>query len=106
MVAFPNSTSWEYQHDPFVTMQFTNYKDKGVKEVYEGDVYIEHSLQNDTTEYVGTVVWDDELLAYVVEKYNGGFDYLCEFAVREPRAELAGNIYENNNLLQKTNEDN
>jgi len=88
-------------------MQYTGFKDKNSKEIYEGD-YVRFSIfdYNDLdTGYTGYVVWAGSRFMiwkhYDNEYYgsNGGFD-LDEVCGQDDEIEVIGNRYENPELLK------
>lgn len=70
----------------------------GIKDVWEGDILVEkHPYADD--EYVGTVVYDEEFAAFVIQKTNGGWEYLGSFLLEHKGFVVGGNIHENPELL-------
>lgn len=93
----------------YVLMQYTGYKDRNEREVYEGDIYaMEEYRHGEKTVTYWTVVWDEteygfSLVAnieksYMGEKYREDV-YLPLRAIDGNRMEYAGNIYENPELV-------
>lgn len=93
--------------EDIVVMQYTGFKDKNEKEIYENDIVkfldevtVKEEGYLDRTsvvEKVGVVVWDNEELGYNVDvKFENEYHYLC--CCEE--VEVIGNIYENPELLK------
>ena len=73
--------------------QYTGFKDKNGKEIYEGDIITSKLYGDIYRNYV--VIWSDDMWeAY--EKYSG---YYIDSTVWH-KYEVIGNIYENQDLLQ------
>lgn len=89
-----------YAYDEFELMQFTGLKDKNGKEIYEGDIVKFSDCDDDV--YVTHVVWDKNYACFGLS-FSYGFqyylDYLEEFYTELKDIEVAGNIYENHELL-------
>lgn len=85
-----------------ILMQYTGLKDKNGTEIYEGDIFGIYHLG----EYLfdGTVIFDDDLSAFTIERSNGGFEYLSEYLSKN--VEVIGNIYENTELSPTPDEGN
>ncbi len=75
----------------FVVMQYTGFKDKNTKEIYEGDIV----RCND--EYCAVVIWkrDGFLLDSITRKNIPSLWYNAE---NSEKIEVIGNIYENPEL--------
>jgi hypothetical protein len=90
---------WEHEvtceANQYVLMQFTGLKDRNGVEIYEGDIL--------DTDPLGTVVWSGLAGAWMVDYYpadkGGNIDFLYEVI---DGVTLAGNIYENPELLEAT----
>lgn len=83
-------------------MQSTRLKDKNGKEIFEGDIIKFFDCDGDG--YTVPVVWDKNYACFGVSfsgKYPISFDYLEEFYTELKDIEVAGNIYENLELLEK-----
>jgi len=82
-------------------MQYTGRKDKNNKEIYEGDVI------KDIENWVGVIKWDKKDCFFCVEyplqnetmMFDDAFD-----SNPERNAEIIGNIYENSELMEGTNQ--
>jgi uncharacterized phage protein (TIGR01671 family) len=94
--AMDDTSQWEL-------MQFTGLKDKNGKEIYEGDILGEPRV-GEEHEYIGKVVYDDDFALFVIEKQNGGFEYLGRHMLDHRNHEVIGNIYENSNLLEENSD--
>jgi len=93
---------WEW-HADFNLMQFTGLLDKSGKEIYEGDILVfhldfytdagdiggrEHIVEN---KYV-QVKWEQESCSWILSNFGGRL-------MQDTNYEIAGNIYENPELL-------
>ena len=111
-IAFIPSKDWSYiddyprngGKDIFSVMQFTGLFDKNGKEIYEGDVVIEHSTIPTTLENPsGKVLYYKDYCGFVFQYYS---DVYKQWYVRRLEGEMAkkyeviGNIYENPELLK------
>jgi len=93
-----------------VLMQFTGYKDRNGREVYEGDIYaMEEYRHGEKTVTYWTVIWDEteygfSLVANIEKSYRGEKYredvYLPLRFIDGNKMEYTGNIYENPELLE------
>lgn len=95
-----------------IVMQFIGLKDKNGKEIYDGDLMVdyypvdEEDLSKGYNESYLPVVWSDKKLKWCVDasfSKDGSFltslvKYFGEFL------EVKGNIYQNPELIQRTNQ--
>lgn len=82
-----------YKEDDIVLMQYTGYKDKNGKEIYEGDIV---KYRNNLYQ----VKW--VFFSFYIHRIDGrSLKELEEIAIDEKGMELIGNIYENPELLEK-----
>jgi len=85
-------------------VEYTGLNDQNNVPIYEGDIF---GILGGNVEYPndyeihGEVYYDIELVAFCVNKTNGGWEYLHEY-VYTLRSEIIGNIYENPSLLPNT----
>lgn len=82
----------DYRKDNWVLMQYTGLKDKNGKEIYEGDI-LEHNLWGKTV-----IVWEHAMF-----RGQGGEIDVTLADHQLQRSRIIGNIYENPELLVKSN---
>jgi len=87
--------------DRFVLMQFTGLKDKGGKEIYEGDVVMQGNfgIENKGEKCPAEVYWNQNAWYVRTEKGHTGLHPLWIHS-QEFGAEVIGNIYENPDLIK------
>lgn len=78
--------------------QFTTLGDSSHVEIYEGDClgFPRVGLES---YYAGIVIFDIDLASFVVNKANGGWEYLAKFLDDYRSTEIIGNVHENPELL-------
>lgn len=94
----------------YVLMQYTGYKDRNGREVYEGDIYaMEEYRHGEKIVTYWAVVWDEtkysfSLVANIEKQYRGKKYrqdvYLPLRFIDGNKMEYAGNIYENPELME------
>ena len=89
-----DAITWMCKSNDCVLMQSTGLRDKGGKEIFEGDVVkMAKNVYSEPT-------------YYEVVRYRGGAyrleskRYVCELWLRHTDCEIAGNIWENPELLE------
>lgn len=97
----------EYEYE---LMQYTGYKDRNEREVYEGDIYaMEEYRHGEKTVTYWTVIWDEteygfSLVANIEKSYRGEKYredvYLPLRFIDGNKMEYTGNIYENPELME------
>ena len=94
-----------YQVIPETVGRCTGSKDKNGKLIFEGDIL--NFVNDDGESSLYVVVWNTSLLSWQVQEISHyvkndyyGFDELCEFG----NTELIGNVYDNLELLQRSDE--
>lgn len=85
---------WWVQVEPSSVGQFTGLKDKNVTEIYEGDVTF-----NEVCDVYGTVIYDEDEGAFLYDRLN----VVSLLGECHMDLEVAGNIYENTELLEVGN---
>jgi uncharacterized phage protein (TIGR01671 family) len=88
-----NVTQTNWQIDPITSGQYT-----GLYETYEGDILGIYRVGGDI-EILGSIIYDPELAAFVVNQSNGGWEYLMNFFLKHTTAYVVGNVHENPDLL-------
>lgn len=94
---------WDYEENEFIQMQFTGLHDKNGKEIYEGDVVIDHD-----TKIKHSVSWNEKKVGWWLDRTtdkNGSGSYSASCLLPENIGlydkgwEIIGNIYENPELI-------
>ena len=82
--------------DPSTLGQCTGLKDKRGKLIFEGDIC------RDSMDWAFKVIWDCGNVRFIGRHHKArGDTYIC-YVGREPAVEIIGNIYDNPDLLEKT----
>ena len=87
---------YRFEDEKVKLMQYTGFKDKNGKEIYEGDILF---FRDENTKYV--VVWQDAafiIKSIEIRKYS---EEMCWLDDTEICCEIVGNIYENKKLLEE-----
>ena len=84
-----------FNKDDAILMQFTGFKDKNGKEIYEGDIILSQKYPREIFFNEETCEW--RLATYGEKQYDKTYS-LCPFA---RFGEIIGNIYENPEILKR-----
>jgi len=102
---------WGYIGNDFISpmngikesMQYTGLLDKNDKEIYEGDLFGKMGgdiERPDEYEMHARVYFDVDLASFVVDAFNGGWQYLDVYLRdRTTSREVIGNVHENPELI-------
>lgn len=85
---------------------FTGLTDKNGKEIYgavgeNGGDIVGLSRVGMDDECVGVVDYDNDVASFVVNKRNGGFEFLCKELQLNMALKIIGNVFDNPELLEK-----
>jgi len=83
---------WQADYE-FDIQQYTGLKDKNGKEIYEGDIFIEDTFDDEAKKLISTVIFKEGMFTD-----NAGDEPLYEILMNE--IEIIGNIHENPELLK------
>lgn len=91
------------ENDFITLMQYTGLKDKNGKEIWEGDI-VKYGRYTNTPNAVGFIAFDNELIAFVIKDFRVSQDWYF-MGVNKKNLEIIGNIYENPELLETSQEE-
>lgn len=80
--------------------QFTGLYDKNGKEIYGGDIV---KWGDATAPYIGHIHWNEQTASFAFHERSENVSEGCIPFNKQYLAEIIGNIYENNELLDKEN---
>jgi uncharacterized phage protein (TIGR01671 family) len=85
-------------------MQYTGFKDKNDKEIYEGDiVYFNDFAYDRTGGHVGDNILNGKVYfdsgMWLIETSKGHYS-LCDSILNDEELEIVGNIYQNEEMLK------
>jgi uncharacterized phage protein (TIGR01671 family) len=72
----------------------------GLHGIYEADILGEPRVGMED-EVIGVVKYDEDLAAFVIEKTNGGWEYLGKHITEHRTHKVIGNIYSNPELIKQ-----
>jgi len=97
-----NGVQMYHNSDTYELMQFTGLHDKNNREIYEGDI-----VKASAHDELCTVIWDKSLACYlslpIWKSVDDVEDFDCALSDNQS-LEIIGNIYENSELLEESND--
>ena len=87
-----------------IAEQYTGFKDKNGKEIYEGDVLVIHHRWSDLSGYYLMVHWGKVRAGWIVAYHKGDTIRAIDLSHIINLVEIIGNIHENPELWEVKNE--
>ena len=98
-----DGNTWEYElNDEIALVQYTGFKDKNSKEIYDGYIVSLKYLYDKRTTDKCQVVWREDKASFGLKSLKGLTNEAYELyqVTAEHNLEIIGNIYENPELLK------
>ena len=89
-----------FEDEKYIVQQFTGLKDKNEKEIYEGDIIKYHRVfenKREVIELTSCIKFENGAFGFDMKGFNDMFMSLED----DSDIEVIGNIFENNELLEK-----